>query len=158
MTTPDPTRTRCLECGAWGPANEYHPFAYCVLIKAIGQAAARANIDAVVEYGRKLERAHLQAEGMAVVPGWQPIETKPRDHFPVLVWSEKLGQVVAFLDVTWAWWPCPAIEPLSSAPTHWRPLLPASPYGKASMQEASAEAQSAVANSPSMKAGKEESK
>ena len=102
--------------------------------------------------------AHLQAEGMAVVPGWQPIETKPRDHFQVLVWSERLGQVVAFLDVTWAWWPCPAIEPLSSAPTHWRPLRPASPYGKAFQPMGSAEAQSAVANSPSMKAGKEESK
>jgi len=88
-------------------------------------------------YSEEAERlfSALQAEGMAVVQGWQPIETKPRDHFPALVWSERLGQVVAFLDVTWTWWPQPAIEPLSSAPTHWRPLLPASPYGKAVVKE-----------------------
>lgn len=53
---------------------------------------------------------------------WQPIETKPRDHFPVLAWSEQFGAVVAFLDVTWTWWPCPATEQLPSAPTHWQPL------------------------------------
>lgn len=61
-------RSRCAECGAWGPVREYHPFAYCQLVKAIGEKAARANIDAVVEYGRKLERAALEASGMAVVP------------------------------------------------------------------------------------------
>jgi len=54
--------------------------------------------------------------------GWQPIETAPRNHFPVHVWSKKYGQVVAFLDITWTWWPVPAIEPLDDSPTHWRPL------------------------------------
>ena len=54
--------------------------------------------------------------------GWQPIETAPRNHFPVHVWSQKYGQFVAFLDITWTWWPVPAIEPLDDSPTHWRPL------------------------------------
>ncbi len=60
---------------------------------------------------------------------WQPIETFPRDHFPRLVWSRAYGQCVAFLDVTWAWWPVPATEALPSPPTHWRtlPERPASP-------------------------------
>lgn len=59
--------------------------------------------------------------------GWQPIETAPRNHFPVLAWAREFGRVVAFRDVTWAWWPCPATEPLPSAPTHWQPL-PEAPH------------------------------
>ena len=58
--------------------------------------------------------------------GWQPIETMARDHFPVLAWSVEYGQIVAFQDVTWAWWPCPATEPLPGPPTHWM-ALPESP-------------------------------
>ncbi len=58
--------------------------------------------------------------------GWQPIETAPKDHFPVFVWSEKSGRCVAFRDVTWKWWPCPAWEELGDTPTHWMPL-PAAP-------------------------------
>ncbi len=54
--------------------------------------------------------------------GWQPIETAPKNHFPVLAWSVEYGRVVAFLDVTWTWWPCPATEPLPNPPTHWMPL------------------------------------
>jgi hypothetical protein len=57
---------------------------------------------------------------------WELIETCPRDHFPVLAWSIEYGRVVAFLDVTFTWWPCPASHPLPSVPTHWRPL-PLSP-------------------------------
>ena len=46
-------RTRCAACGAWGPAAEYHPFALCALVKAIGEDAARANLKAVVEHSRR---------------------------------------------------------------------------------------------------------
>lgn len=53
---------------------------------------------------------------------WQPIETVPKNHFPVLTWSMKVGRVVAFRDVCWDWWPCPASYPLSHPPTHWMPL------------------------------------
>ena len=65
---------------------------------------------------------------------WQPIETKPRDHFPVLVYG-LYGQLVAFLDVTWMWWPFPAGEdgPLDYVPTHWQPL-PAPPHTRPDRQ------------------------
>lgn len=60
---------------------------------------------------------------------WQPIETAPKNHLPVLIWSEETGRVVAFRDVAWTWWPCPASHPLSHPPTHWQPL-PAPPEDK----------------------------
>jgi len=69
------------------------------------------NIDAMIAFSDK-ERAT-----------WQPIETAPMNHLPVLVNTEH-GQVVAFLDVMWIWWPCPATEPLEWKPTHWMPLPP----------------------------------
>lgn len=63
-------------------------------------------------------------------PGWQPIETYPRDHFPRLTWSLELGQAVAFLDVTWSWWTVPNGDgPMEHPPTHWHPL-PAHPLLK----------------------------
>jgi hypothetical protein len=52
---------------------------------------------------------------------WQPIETKPRDHFAVLVWG-LYGPCVAFLDVTWKWFVHEGEEPLDWEPTHWMPL------------------------------------
>lgn len=57
---------------------------------------------------------------------WQPIETAPRNHFPVLVWSVQYGCAVAFLDIVWQWFPALGDEPLPSPPTHWQPL-PAPP-------------------------------
>lgn len=59
-------------------------------------------------------------------PGWRTIESAPRDHFPKLVWTKDGPVCVAFLDVTWEWWPVPATEPLEWMPTHWMPL-PAPP-------------------------------
>lgn len=47
-------RTRCVACGDWGEAGEYHPYAYCVLVQTIGADAARANLDEVLAHGRKL--------------------------------------------------------------------------------------------------------
>lgn len=56
--------------------------------------------------------------------GWMPIETAPRTHFPILTWSLAGGSAVAFLDITWTWWPCPATKKLKHQPTHWQPLPP----------------------------------
>lgn len=58
--------------------------------------------------------------------GWRDISTAPKDHFPILTWSEHGGRCVAFRDVAWKWWPCPPTRPLVSKPTHWMPL-PAPP-------------------------------
>jgi hypothetical protein len=40
------TNQSCRECGHFGPADEYHPFAFCVLIKA-GQDPHRVVSEAV---------------------------------------------------------------------------------------------------------------
>jgi hypothetical protein len=69
--------------------------------------------------------------GVAVPEGWQDISTAPRDHFPKLVWSLDYGQVVAFLDIAWKWWPVPATEPLPSIPMLWKPLGPSPGSGAA---------------------------
>lgn len=53
---------------------------------------------------------------------WQPIETAPKDHLPILTWSIDTGRIVSFRDVTWQWWPCPALTPLKGVPTHWMQL------------------------------------
>ncbi len=132
----DSTRSICLECGAWGPVNEYHPFAYCMLVKAIGQESARANIDDVVAYGRKLERAHLSAEGMAVVP----VEPTEKMLASAAFCDRGSGRRRTITDILTA---------------EYKAMLSASPYGKASMQEASAER---AARSEQIPPGKEESK
>lgn len=59
MNTGEKTRTRCQQCGSHGAPGEYHPYAYCILHKALGEDAARANINAVLDHGRKLERQKL---------------------------------------------------------------------------------------------------
>lgn len=35
-----------------------------------------------------------------MVSEWQPIESAPRNHFPILTWSLAQGQCVAFLVVS----------------------------------------------------------
>lgn len=64
---------------------------------------------------------------MSDLCAWQPIETKPRNHFPVLVWGP-FGHRVAFQDVTWAWWEPAAADPIDWKPSHWM-SLPARPAG-----------------------------
>lgn len=49
--------TTCTLCGHTGPVAEYHPYAFCMLVKAIGPVSARANLNAVLDHGRALERA-----------------------------------------------------------------------------------------------------
>ena len=95
------------------------------------RAFQAANSVDVPEHARllikDLWRAFVEREGLAGKPpaedGWLDISTAPKDHFPVLTWSRHDGQVVAFLDVTWAWWSIPnGDEAMEHPPTHWRPL------------------------------------
>lgn len=55
----------CEECGMACEPREFHPFAACLLFKQTKDAAAvRANLAAVIEYGRQLA-ASDSAEGGA---------------------------------------------------------------------------------------------
>lgn len=60
MSTKTP-HTRCMTCGAWGPPGRYHPHAFCVLVAHYrgDVSAARMALDAVLDFGRKLERFKL---------------------------------------------------------------------------------------------------
>lgn len=80
--------------------------------------------------------SHLQAEGMAVVPGWKPIESAPKDGRSVLValpGSDEHIEIARRLDGgRWCgsesgWWQ------EKDYPIRWCPLpaYPASPYRKA---------------------------
>lgn len=82
--------------------------------------------------GHFVARAYLRELAERREGGWQPIETAPKNHLPVLAWSLETGRVVAFRDVAWTWWPCPAHSPLSPSPTYWMPLpeRPTPPTGK----------------------------
>lgn len=52
--------TQCQVCKAFGPAREYHPHAFCLMVIATGNSdGARVNLNAVLDYGRKLERLKL---------------------------------------------------------------------------------------------------
>jgi hypothetical protein len=54
---------------------------------------------------------------------WQPIDTAPSNHFPVLTWSIGQGRCVAFLDVNFDWWSIPlGQKKMKFKPTHWMPL------------------------------------
>ena len=72
--------------------------------------------------------SHLQAEGMAVVPGWQPIESAPKDGTRViLAWG---GSTVtgSYLDNShtrypWKGWRVPSLELTPpGAPVAWMPF------------------------------------
>lgn len=95
----------------------------------------------------------LEASGRAVVAGWQPIESAPKDGRLALVYrplaQESGDEPIAIKRLTGGdghCWPCTVPEGAtptnptdgSCHVTHWQPL-PASPYGKAVVQEASAE-------------------
>jgi hypothetical protein len=59
MRKPKIKETACTACGMLGSPAEYHPMAYCLLARQVGSKAARANINAVIDYGRMLERFGL---------------------------------------------------------------------------------------------------
>lgn len=61
---------------------------------------------------------------------WMPIETAPKNHFAVLAYGQ-YGELVAFQDVTWTWWPSPPHQRLDYIPTHWQPLPAAPDSGQA---------------------------
>jgi hypothetical protein len=94
----------------------------------------------------------LEASGRAVVTGWQPIESAPKDGEEVILgcWMPKYAAWLWVEDACWVddGWNLTEARAKCEAggypATHWQPLL-ASPYGKAVVQEASAER--SVANS-----------
>lgn len=82
MATDEPKRSRCAACGAWGPPGEYHPHAYCLLFRATGsEAAARAELNAVLNYGRKLERLKLPNDA-PISAAREPTERGASEHLP----------------------------------------------------------------------------
>ncbi len=137
-------RSICAECGAWGPVKEYHPFAYCVLVKAIGEKAARANIGDVVEYGRKLERSHLQASGRAVVPVEPNNTVVTAGCFALDGPAAREALMAAMLSGD------RHAVGQTKMRLRWAAMLAAANDGKAVVQEASAER--SVAHSPNIKA------
>lgn len=87
--------------------------------------------------------SHIQAEGMAVVPGWQPIDSAPKDQTTILLGHPSHAPEAAWWEhCSWfEGWCCggfrsdmygPGFEP-----TLWMPMIPppASPYGKAGKEE-----------------------
>lgn len=56
-----PRTTRCAACGANEPPLIYHPYAMCVLVAHYkgDVRAARAALNAALDYGRQLERLGL---------------------------------------------------------------------------------------------------
>ena len=59
MAKPIRVMTNCSLCGAVGDPADYHPHAFCVLVKTLGSHSARANLNAVLDHGRALERLGL---------------------------------------------------------------------------------------------------
>ena len=50
--------SHCKQCGMWvDPKRPYHPYAACLMFSGCPHSSiVQANLDAVVEYGRQLER------------------------------------------------------------------------------------------------------
>ncbi len=76
----------CSLCRTTGPVAEYHPYAFCMMAKAVGRESARANLNAVLDYGRKLERLGM--------PNDAPIAAVREINPRYLIWSNVHG----------AWW------------------------------------------------------
>lgn len=91
----------------------------------------------------------LEAEGMAVVPGWQPIESAPRRFSPPLspinhhapdilgVWGRAFYSVCSWGGPSMPCWVDGNNQKVPFQPTRWMPIPepPASPYGKAVVKE-----------------------
>ncbi len=76
----------CSLCRTSGLVAEYHPYAFCVMAKAVGRESARANLNAVLDHGRALERLGL--------PNSAPISAVREIDPRYLIWSNEHG----------AWW------------------------------------------------------
>lgn len=116
----------------------------------LARALHRAGVDDALETAH-IVFAHLQAEGMAVVPGWQPMETAPKDgtQFLMLGDPKRYGRPI-WIDRWWGvnydgeqvvtprWENAGHHNPPASL-LGWMPLPapPASPYGKAVVKEES---------------------
>ncbi|HEX5704914.1 MAG TPA: hypothetical protein VFX97_17075 [Pyrinomonadaceae bacterium] len=65
----------CGECGMLVDAQEYHPYAACVMYRQLGQAEkVNSNLRAVVLHGVDMERARLKTllKGVACTCDGQP--------------------------------------------------------------------------------------
>lgn len=84
-------RSRCTACGGHEAPGLYHPHAFCVLVQHYNGdvGSARLSIDAVLNYGRRLERlglpndsrigtVHQTEEAAARVKKATPLPPKPR--------------------------------------------------------------------------------
>ena len=70
------------------------------------------------------------------VPGWQPIETAPKDGTHILLWWGEQARLGWWLDnshtrTPWAGWKVPSLQvvPFGCQPSHWMPM-PAAPVQK----------------------------
>lgn len=120
--------------------------ALSVMARAISRLVYRDAYEAA-EQALTAYESHLQASGMAVVPGWQPIETAPiwewdTPRFRALLYSPSLGIVTgecgrfmgeAFGHV--AAFSGNAVKDWGVTHFMLLPSPPASPDGKALMQE-----------------------
>lgn len=87
----------------------------------------------------------LTQSGLAIVPGWQPIETAPKDGTEIVVYHPEAGVCAAFCPSAGFSWHCmdganttigakskvsiPTMTSFVRPPTHWMPL-PAPPLTK----------------------------
>lgn len=85
------------------------------------------------DYAQAIAAAEAAA-GLVTVPGWQPIESAPRDREVLLYVAETNEQFVAFWgtcpqdgDTQWVFARGDNIAFLVRDPTHWAPLLPPPP-------------------------------
>ena len=64
----------------------------------------------------------LEAKGLVIEQGWQPIETAPKDGTRYIGYQGTSGDYEGQTDVCWYSLECHHNGVLSFFPTHWRPL------------------------------------
>jgi len=139
---PESSRDKTIEVMARALYEANHPAGSCWSAWDALHASERSCYLDLAEAALTAYESHLQASGMAVVAGWQPIESAPKDDEDdvLLNWKNGLGVTMArFVTGINAWvTSCGDKMPgFDTHFTHWMPLPepPASPYGKAVVKE-----------------------